>query len=272
MPVIGVARSTWILDRLRARVRDSLQQHGGVEEAAFAKLAGLLQNIEGEYADPSTYERLRAALGGTKHPLHYLAIPPGMFATVADALAKAGAARGARVVLEKPFGRDLASAQELNQILHRHFPEACVLRIDHFLGKEPVQNLLYFRFANSFLEPIWNRNCVRSVQINMPESFGVQGWGRLYEELGAIRDVVQNHLLQVLALLTMDAPTSSDTEALRNEALIALRAVPEGSSRPTARDVWPQVEDQGAADQTEAEARRDERNQHSGRKARKDTE
>src|SRR5260370_13635782 len=175
---------------LRARVRDSLQQHGGVDESAFAKLAGLLQYIDGDYCDTNTYERLRAALGGAQHPLHYLSIPPDMFGIVSDALAKAGAARGARVVVEKPFGRDLASARSLNQILHRHFPEPAIFRIDHFLGKEPVQNLLYFRFANSFLEPIWNRGCVRSVQINMPEGFGVHGRGRGYEELGAVRHPV----------------------------------------------------------------------------------
>src|SRR5260370_12946568 len=190
MPIIGVAHSGWSLDRLRARVRDSLQQHGGVDESAFAKLAGLLQYIDGDYSDPNTYERLRTALGSAKHPLHYLSIPPDMFGIVSDALAKAGAARGARVVVEKPFGRDLASARSLNQILHRHFPEPAIFRIDHFLGKEPVQNLLYFRFANSFLEPIWNRGCVRSVQINMPEGFGVHGRGRGYEELGAVRHPV----------------------------------------------------------------------------------
>jgi glucose-6-phosphate 1-dehydrogenase len=231
MPIIGVAHSGWSLDQLRARARDSLQQHGGVDEAAFAKLAGLLQYLDGDYRDPNTYERLRTALGGAKHPLHYLAVPPRMFGIVSEGLAKAGAARGARVVIEKPFGRDHASARSLNQILHRHFPEPAIFRIDHFLGKEPVQNLLYFRFANSFLEPIWNRSYVRSVQINMPESFGVQGRGHVYDELGAVRDVVQNHLLQVLALLTMDAPASTDAEALRDEKARLFRAL-----RPLDRD------------------------------------
>jgi glucose-6-phosphate 1-dehydrogenase len=231
MPIIGVAHSGWSLDQLRARARDSLQQHGGVDEPAFAKLAGLLQHIDGDYSEPNTYERLHTALGAAQYPLHYLAVPPSMFAIVSEALAKAGASRGARVVIEKPFGHDHASARSLNQILHRHFPEPAIFRIDHFLGKEPVQNLLFFRFANSFFEPIWNRSYVRSVQINMPESFGVQGRGHVYDELGAVRDVVQNHLLQVLALLTMDAPASTDAEALRDEKARLFRAL-----RPLDRD------------------------------------
>jgi glucose-6-phosphate 1-dehydrogenase len=216
IPIIGVAKAGWNLDQLRARARESLEQHGGVDPEAFAKLSALLQYVDGDYRDSATYTQLRKALGSTARPLHYLAIPPSLFETVVTGLANAGCATNARVVIEKPFGRDLASAQELNSILHQFFPESSIFRIDHYLGKEPVQNLLYFRFANSFLEPIWNRNYVASIQITMAESFGVQGRGRFYEETGAIRDVVQNHLLQLTALLAMEAPIGHDAEAVRD--------------------------------------------------------
>ena len=225
LPIIGVAKSGWNLDQLRARARDSLEKHGGVDAEAFAKLSARLQYIDSDYRNEATYERLRQALGGAARPLYYLAIPPSMFATVVRGLAKSGCVQGARVVVEKPFGRDLASSRELNHTLHECFPESAIFRIDHFLGKEPVQNLLYFRFANSFLEPIWNRNYVQSVQITMAESFGVQGRGRFYEEVGAIRDVVQNHMLQVLVLLAMDVPTGGDPEAMRDEKIRVLRAM-----------------------------------------------
>lgn len=225
MPVIGVARADWTLDKLRERVRESLDRSGDVDPGAFAKLSAQLQYIQGDYQSADTYERLRQALSGAARPLHYLAIPPSTFGVVMQGLAKAGCAKNARVVVEKPFGRDLASAQELNRALLEVFPATAVFRIDHYLGKEAVQNLLYFRFANTFLEPIWNRNYVDSVQITMAENFGVQGRGGFYEEVGAIRDVVQNHMLEVMALLAMDAPVGHDPESMRAEKLRLFHAV-----------------------------------------------
>ena len=225
MPVIGVARSDWSDDRFREHARKSIEQHATLDEAAFARLSKRLQYIAGDYGDPDVYERLRQALGGAEHPLHYLAIPPSMFATVVEGLHSAGCTRGARVIVEKPFGRDLASARKLNATLHESFDESSIFRIDHYLGKEPVQNLLFFRFANSFLEPIWNRDHIASMQITMAEAFGVQGRGRFYDEVGAIRDVVQNHMLQVLTLLAMDPPVHHGPDALRSEKLRLFGAI-----------------------------------------------
>lgn len=225
VPIIGVAKSGWNLDKLKDRAKDSLKKHGGVDKEAFAKLCDRLQYIDGDYRDSSTYRALRKALGDASRPLHYLAIPPSMFATVVEGLDKAKCTGQARVVVEKPFGRDLASARELNGILTSVFPEEAIFRIDHYLGKEPVQNIYYTRFANSILEPLWNRNYIACVQVTMAEKFGVQGRGKFYEETGAIRDVLQNHLLEIVAYLAMDASTGDAPETIREERARLLRAV-----------------------------------------------
>jgi glucose-6-phosphate 1-dehydrogenase len=226
VPVIGVANAGWSLEQFRARAQDSLEKHGGVDPAAFAKLSGLLRYVDGDYQNPATWEILRQELIGIQRPAYYLAIPPVLFETVVDQLVKSGCDRGARVILEKPFGRNLASARALNAILHASFDESAIFRIDHYLGKRPVNNLLVFRFANTFVEAFWNRHHIESVQITMAEDFGVQGRGAFYDQTGTVRDVVQNHLFQILSNVAMEPPVRTDSESIRDEKVKVLKAIP----------------------------------------------
>jgi glucose-6-phosphate 1-dehydrogenase len=225
VPVVGVARSGWTREQLVERARASVTENGGLDPEAFPRLAALLRYVDGDYASPASFEKLRTELAGSERPIHYLAIPPSMFPVVVENLAQAGATQNARVIVEKPFGRDLASARALNTTLHKVLPEESIFRIDHYLGKEAVQNILYFRFANAFLEPVFNRHYVENVQITMAESFGVKGRGKFYEETGVIRDVIQNHLLQIVSYLAMEAPSSTYHEAIRDEQAKVLRNV-----------------------------------------------
>ena len=226
VPVIGVARAGWSLEQLRARAKDSLENHGGVDRAAFEKLISLLRYVDGDYEDPRTFRALRGQLKDAQRPAHYLAIPPVLFETVVKHLQESNCGLGARVIIEKPFGHDLASAQELNKVLLSAFDEDDVFRIDHYLGKRAVNNVLAFRFANTFVEPFWNRNYIESVEITMAEDFGIQGRGRFYDQTGTLRDVVQNHLFQVLSNLAMEPPVSLDSDSIRDEKVKVLRSIP----------------------------------------------
>jgi glucose-6-phosphate 1-dehydrogenase len=231
VPVIGVAFSQWSLDDLVARARESLEHVPALEEAVVDRLIGLLRYVDGDYNDPATFAKLKEELGEAKRPTHYLAIPPVLFGTVIEGLAAHKLNKNAQVVVEKPFGRDLESAIALNEIVRRAFPEEAIFRIDHFLGKEEIMNLIYFRFANSFLEPVWNRNYIDHIQITVAEDFGIQGRGPFYESAGALRDVIENHVFQIVALLAMEPPAYQGYLAVHEAKTDVFKAM-----RPLTRD------------------------------------
>ena len=235
VPVVGVAKAGWTLDQLKARAHDSLEKHGGVDQAAFEKLVSLLRYVDGDYQDPETFKALGRELKTAERPAHYLAIPPALFEAVVEQLPHCGCSTGARVIIEKPFGHDLESAQHLNRVLLKHFDEREIFRIDHYLGKRPVHSMVVFRFSNPFMESFWNRNYVESVQITMAEDFGVQGRGAFYDQTGTIRDVVQNHLFQVLSNLAMEPPVRMDSESIRDEKVKVLKAIPALEDRNVVR-------------------------------------
>lgn len=225
VPVIGVAKAGWNLDQLKARAKESIQKHGHYDDENFSKLSSLLRYVDGDYREQATFLTLKKELGNAKFPAHYLAIPPVLFATLVEQLQKTRCDCQGRVIVEKPFGTDLDSARELNAVLLGAFDERSIFRIDHYLGKRPVHNMLFARFANSLFEPFWNRTYIENVQITMAENFGVQGRGAFYDQTGAIRDVMQNHLFQVLTNLAMEPPVRTDSESIRDEKIKVLRSI-----------------------------------------------